>query len=90
VGSMRPPAVRFGASTGGASAGSEDKGTRLVDERATFRSDARRSAPGANRRRPSDRPEAAPLPWGADPEVRAHALDRRERAGEVAVRGRLR
>jgi len=51
---------------------SEGEGVRFIAERATFRSDARRSAAGANRGRPRDRLEAAPLPRGADPEARAH------------------
>jgi len=80
VGSLRPPEVRCGTSLGRSVPPSEEEGTRLVDERATFSSDARRSGPGANRPRLRDRPEAAPLPWGADPEVRAQALDQGERA----------
>ena len=71
VGSLWPPEVRCGTSPGPSVSPSEEEGTRLV---------AQRSGPGANRPRPRDRPEAAPLPWGADPEVRAHALDQRERA----------
>lgn len=51
---------------------SEGKGGLVIAERATFRSEARRAAAGANRGRQSDRPEAVPLLWGTDLEVRAH------------------
>ncbi len=64
VGSLRSPEVRCGTSPGRSVSPSEEEGTRPVGERATFRSDARRSGPGANRPRPRDRPEAAPCHGG--------------------------
>lgn len=52
---------------------SEGEGVGLLAKRTNFMSERWPSAASANRGRPHDRPEAAPLLWGADPEARAHA-----------------